>query len=235
MAHPYFHSLSSVRHWGGSPDDYIKYHAWFDESKKILADARHRLALHHDAGIQLFVSLFEGIIPNEVPARDLGEQHVYEDFGEIVAIDEVARRLRKYHRLSNHEPCAKALVKQYGGTVDDYASLYEFFTQYLQTTSQLASVSLLANAFGIFIAEQKFGALYNLKSTGRTLPLRAVAESMVSTFYGEIPSLQDVLSEVPVERWMFKNAAALSKQFNGGYSGGVQIEETAMNHLGRKD
>ena len=31
MAHCYYHALSSVRKWGGTPDDYIELHQWFDE------------------------------------------------------------------------------------------------------------------------------------------------------------------------------------------------------------
>ncbi len=30
MSHPYHHSLSSVRKWGGSPFDYLPLHSWFD-------------------------------------------------------------------------------------------------------------------------------------------------------------------------------------------------------------
>ena len=30
MAHPYHHSLSSVRKWGGSVFDYLPLHSWFD-------------------------------------------------------------------------------------------------------------------------------------------------------------------------------------------------------------
>jgi hypothetical protein len=41
MAHPYHHSLSSVRKWGSTVEDYQRIHNWFDESKKIVADFRH--------------------------------------------------------------------------------------------------------------------------------------------------------------------------------------------------
>lgn len=51
MAHPYHHSLSSVKKWGGSIEDYIYIHNWFDESKKIIADFRHRALRHHAEGI----------------------------------------------------------------------------------------------------------------------------------------------------------------------------------------
>src|SRR5712672_2598413 len=30
MAHPYHHSLSSVKKWGGSVFDYLPLHSWFD-------------------------------------------------------------------------------------------------------------------------------------------------------------------------------------------------------------
>ena len=46
MAHPYHHALSSVKKWGGTVDDFIVVHSWFDQSKEITADFRHR-ALRH--------------------------------------------------------------------------------------------------------------------------------------------------------------------------------------------
>jgi hypothetical protein len=30
MAHPYHHSLSSMRKWGGEVSDYLSLHSWFD-------------------------------------------------------------------------------------------------------------------------------------------------------------------------------------------------------------
>ena len=55
MAHCYYHALSSVRKWGGTPDDYIELHQWFDKSKKIVADPRHRALRHHAEGIFMLV------------------------------------------------------------------------------------------------------------------------------------------------------------------------------------
>ena len=49
MAHCYYHALSSGRKWGGTVYDYLPLHQWFDQSKAILADPRHR-ALRHHAG-----------------------------------------------------------------------------------------------------------------------------------------------------------------------------------------
>ena len=51
MAHPYHHALSSVKKWGGTVDDFMAVHAWFDQSKEITADFRHRALRHHAEGI----------------------------------------------------------------------------------------------------------------------------------------------------------------------------------------
>ena len=85
MAHCYYHALSSVRKWGGTPDDYLPLHQWFDQSKAILADPRHRALRHHAEGIFMLETLFGATIVNAdgkvVPVRLIGEQHVREDLG----------------------------------------------------------------------------------------------------------------------------------------------------------
>ena len=87
MAHPTHHALSSVRKWGGKPEDYLPIHNWFDESKMIMADFRHRALRHHAEGIFLAEKVFGVEIRNSdgryVPVRWIGEQHVKEDLGRI--------------------------------------------------------------------------------------------------------------------------------------------------------
>lgn len=51
MAHSYHHALSSVRQWGGTVDEFLPVHNFFDESKRISADFRHRALRHHAEGI----------------------------------------------------------------------------------------------------------------------------------------------------------------------------------------
>jgi hypothetical protein len=55
MAHPYHHSLSSMRKWGGEVSDYLPLHNFFDASKSIAADFRHRALRHHAEGIFMLV------------------------------------------------------------------------------------------------------------------------------------------------------------------------------------
>jgi hypothetical protein len=55
MAHPYHHALASVKKWGGEVSDYIELHSWFDQSKSIAGDFRHRALRHHAEGIFMLV------------------------------------------------------------------------------------------------------------------------------------------------------------------------------------
>ena len=55
MAHPYHHALSSVKKWGGEVSDYLPLHSWFDQSKAIAGDFRHRALRHHAEGIFMLV------------------------------------------------------------------------------------------------------------------------------------------------------------------------------------
>lgn len=98
MAHPYHHALSSVRKWGGVSDDYIAIHAWFDESKQIIADYRHRALRHHAEGIFMAERIFGATITLStgriIPTRWVGEQHVREDLGRIPSFADWVRAIR---------------------------------------------------------------------------------------------------------------------------------------------
>src|SRR2546421_11447100 len=73
MAHPYHHALSSVRQWGGSAQDYQRIHDWFDESKMIIADFRHRALRHHAEGIFMSETIFGATVTistgRQIPVR----------------------------------------------------------------------------------------------------------------------------------------------------------------------
>lgn len=92
MSHPYYHALSSAKKHGGRPEDYLEIHAWFDQTKAHLPDARHRMVLHNSFGIFLAEQQFGVTITNslgkEVPTRLIGEQHVMEDLGRIPTLEQ---------------------------------------------------------------------------------------------------------------------------------------------------
>jgi hypothetical protein len=88
MAHATHHAKSSAKKFGGVWEDYIEIHDWFDASKGIIADCRHRALRHHAEGIKLCAQVFGPVLVRqsdnkEVPTTWIAEQHVLEDFGFI--------------------------------------------------------------------------------------------------------------------------------------------------------
>jgi len=110
IANPYHHAVSSQRKWGGTVEDYLPIHHWFDESKAFHADFRHRAMRHHAEGIFLCETIFgttitlstcskcgkpkdehweygdenlHVFVEKKIPVRWIGEQHVQEDMGFI--------------------------------------------------------------------------------------------------------------------------------------------------------
>ncbi len=98
MAHPYHHALSSVRRYGGLVEDYIGLHSWFDQSKMLIADFRHRALRHHAEGIFLAETLFGTTLTLSsgriLPVRWIAEQHVREDLGRIPSFADWVRAIR---------------------------------------------------------------------------------------------------------------------------------------------
>jgi hypothetical protein len=108
MAHCYHHALSSVKKWGGTPDDYIQLHRWLDESKMIIADFRHRALRHHAEGIWMLERFFGTTLTlstgRVVPVRLIGEMHVREDLGFIPSFADWVRRIRPEPWMGRAQP-----------------------------------------------------------------------------------------------------------------------------------
>jgi len=81
--HPWVHSKSSARKFGGSPVDYLEIHNWLDETKAWVGHSMHRMFRHHSEGIFECEKRFGKYIINSqnkrVYTRYIGEQHVKED------------------------------------------------------------------------------------------------------------------------------------------------------------
>ena len=88
MTHTVFHAQSSVRKWGGKPEDYQAIHDWFDETKIAFCDCRHRALRHHSFGVFEAERVFGLSITNSdgkvVPVRYIAERHIKEDCGGVV-------------------------------------------------------------------------------------------------------------------------------------------------------
>lgn len=86
MSKPYIHAVSSARRFGGVPEDYIEIHNLMDSSKGAIADNRHRALTHTSWFLSVILERIFGVtitnsVGKKVSVRDIGEQHILEDFG----------------------------------------------------------------------------------------------------------------------------------------------------------
>jgi hypothetical protein len=85
MPKPWIHAQASAKKYGGKPEDYLPIHNLMDSSKGTIADSRHR-ALTHNAWFvgTILEQVFGVTLTNSdgkiVSVRDIGEQHVLEDY-----------------------------------------------------------------------------------------------------------------------------------------------------------
>lgn len=87
MAKPWKHAESSARRFGGVPEDYIELHDFMDSSKSTMADSRHRALTHNSWFVgpggpleRIFGHTITNSDGRQVSVRELGEQHVLEDY-----------------------------------------------------------------------------------------------------------------------------------------------------------
>ena len=86
---PYVHALSSAKKYGGTPEDYLEIHDFMDTSKSAIPDNRHRALTHTSWFLNTVLEkVFGTFIVNskgqKVQVRDIGEQHILEDFGGFI-------------------------------------------------------------------------------------------------------------------------------------------------------
>jgi hypothetical protein len=110
MSKPWIHAKSSARRYGGVPEDYMEIHQMMDSSKSSMPDGRHRALTHNSWFIGAdgpLEKIFGVVITNsegkEVSVRDLGEQHILEDFGMrfIPSVSDYLGEMEYKHWMNN--------------------------------------------------------------------------------------------------------------------------------------
>lgn len=123
---PYIHARSSAKRFGGIPEDYLPIHDFFDSTKQVIADSRHRAILHSAFGIFVAERVFGTVITNsdgkKVSVRDVGEQHVMEDMGEIPSMEKWFRTMQIEPWMLGTEAKREQKIKQvmsFNGELND--------------------------------------------------------------------------------------------------------------------
>lgn len=211
MAHPYFHSISSVHRWGGCAEDYLPLHSWFDDSKQLVCDFRHRAIRHHTEGIAFAIRVFGETITNcdgcVVSTAALGERHVTEDLGMVPSaaawFNKLDPSLRlKYTRVSTPQQSA-ASARKWGGVPEDYDLVHRFLDEQFADVQREHIVR--HHSYGIFDCESVFGPVI-ANAVGRKIPVRVIAEQHVKAEFGVVTSTATILEKLQPESWMLRVA-----------------------------
>jgi hypothetical protein len=93
--------------------------------------------------------------------------------------------------------------KKWGGHVDDYLSIHNWFDETKMHYPDMRHRALRHHSEGIFWCEQQFGT-YITNSEGRMVPVRIIGEQHIMEDLGWIPTIKDYLDNMGVQGWMFK-------------------------------
>ncbi len=92
---------------------------------------------------------------------------------------------------------AQLSVKKYGGMDSDYQKIHDFFDQTKAHHADMRHRAILHNSWGIFLCEQFFGTTIT-NSDQAEISVRDIAEDHVMQDLGRIPSLDEMISMIPL-------------------------------------
>ncbi len=118
MANPYFHAVSSAKTFGGTPEQYQELHDWFDATKELHGDFRHRALRHHTHGCfeaeRLFGTTLTIRLKNgktkEIPTRVVAEQHIIEDMGFLPTLGDWLKHIQPQPWMTRSRRLSKELA-----------------------------------------------------------------------------------------------------------------------------
>ncbi len=113
---------------------------------------------------------------------------------------------------------AKSSARRFGGVPEDYLALHVWMDHTKDHLADARHRLVLHNTWGIALAIQLFGVTVTRVSDGKEIPTRAVLEQHVLEDLGRIPTLEQCLSQVTLEPWMYRNAAPLSQKAEDDYA-----------------
>lgn len=107
---------------------------------------------------------------------------------------------------------AKISVKKFGGKIEDYIDIHNWFDSTKQHIADAKHRMVLHNSFGIFLCEQVFGEIISTKNGFKKMPyitnsdnkqisVRDIAEQHVIDDLGHIPSLEKCMEGLPMHDW----------------------------------
>ena len=227
---PLQHAQISQKTYGGCWRDYIEIHSFLDSSKAACAHFKHRFLLHHREGIELGVKIFGEIITNsenrEIETRRLLTDHLVEDVGRIVTVEDWAQDLlpqkensafyrfltKKREQIERDETTSEnELLRAFHLGESDARRIKEFLRFPLSDSSHPAALLVSHNSFGVFVAEKLVGHAF-AKNGGKVnggdnsqkqlVAVREVFERLIFLRMRALYSPFEIIARTAAQKWM---------------------------------
>lgn len=244
---PLQHAQISAKAHGGVWSDYIELHNFLDSSKAACAHFKHRFLLHHAEGIDLAVRLFGEQIENSekqiVSTRRVLTDHLIEDVGSIVSVEDWARDLmpqndapfyqflaRKREQIEAGEiKGEKELLNAFNIADEDVCAVKSFLDFPLRNSAHPAAVLFSHNSFAVFLAEKLLGVAFVKKnpnsnhknSKNQLVATREVFERLIFLRMKAVYSPAEIVARTSENFWM-----------RGSESSRAQAEKKRLAKLG---
>jgi len=225
---PLQHAQISQKTYGGSWTDYIEIHNFLDSSKAACAHSKHRFLLHHREGIELGVRFFGETFTNSenktIETRRLLTDHLIEDVGRVVKVEDWARDLLPDRGDSFYKFLAKKRGQIEAGEVPgenelfdafnllekDRAGVIKFLAFPLENSVHPAALLISHNSFAVFLAEKILGCAFvktNKDSKGdspnnKFVAVREIFERVIFLRMKIIFSPAEIVARTASEEWM---------------------------------
>ncbi len=182
---PLQHAQVSAKTYGGTWSDYIEIHNFLDSSKATCAHFKHRFLLHHAEGIELGAQIFGASFANSenkiIETRRLLTEHLIEDVGRVVGIEDWARDLlpdpsdsfykflaKKRGQIEvDQVPGENELLAAFNLSEKDCAAVKNFLAFPLENSEHPAAILISHNSFAIYVAERILGCAF-VKAGGKS-------------------------------------------------------------------
>lgn len=220
---PLQHAQISQKTYGGSWQDYIEIHNFLDSSKATSAHFKHRFLLHHTEGIELGVRIFgETLINSEnktVETRWLLTEHLIEDVGRVVSVEDWAKDLlpktndtfyellkKKRQKIEADEVSGEnQLFNSFNLSEKDCAAVKDFLNFPLKHSTHPATILFSHNSFAIYLAEQLLGYAFvkAIKSRQKQfVAVREILERLIFLRMKTILSPAEIIARTSWQEWM---------------------------------
>jgi hypothetical protein len=124
---------------------------------------------------------------------------------------------------------AKNSVKRYGGVIEDYMPIHDFFDSTKSAFADVRHRAILHSSFGIFLVEKVFGQTI-VNSDGKAISVRDIGEDHVMEDLGSIPTIEQWLCNLPLQDWMLaKGQGKFINRTKTTFPGSISLEEIIID------